>query len=247
MKTVLILGATSPIGAALSEQFSEGNRVILSGRNRTRLDSVAARCAKAGAFATKAVAADLAQTIQPIVEANAEWPIELIVDAASATSGASRVRDPDVPYSAMRGLIQADVLAHLDIYHAVADHNGRFPDVIFISTILSVVRTPGREIYSTTKRLMEIYLEKVALDDPNRRVLIYRIGTVISPEEDSQKAVLAASHAKQMFSSGLTVASYGRSGQILKALDTIHPLLLRTAVRIQRFLRSRRDHLPTAS
>lgn len=234
MKTILILGATSPIGAALSEQFSNGNRIVLSARNQARLSSVADRCVKAGAIAVRIAAADLTQTIQPIMEVNSEWLIDLIIDAASAASGASRVRDHDVAPNAMQGIIQADVLAHLDLYQQLAQLNGRHPDVVFISTVLAIVRTPGREIYSAAKRLIEIYLEKIATAKPDVRVFIFRIGKLIDSERDTLEAKVVADVVKHRLAAGDVVAIFGISGRILLLLNSFHPAVLNFAVKIHR-------------
>ncbi len=239
MQTILILGATSPIGAALSEQFSDGNRIVLSARNQARLSAVADRCAKAGALAVKIAATDLAQTIQPIIDANSECSIDLIIDAASAASGASRVRDPDIAPDAMRSIVQADVLSHLDLYRQLGRLNKKHPDVVFISTVLAIVKTPEREIYSTVKRLVEIYLEKLATAEPAVKVLIFRVGKLIDPKKDSPEAKAMAKMVQHVLSTGNSKVMYGISGHILIWLNTLHPILLSLIVRMQRIFRGR--------
>jgi short-subunit dehydrogenase len=239
MKTILVLGATSPIGAALCEQFSEGNRIVLSARNKVRLGMVADKCVKAGAVAIRIAVADLAQTIQPIISANSEWPIDLIVDAASAASGASRIRDPDVSPDSMRGIIQADVLAHLDLYQQLTLLNRKHPDVVFISTVLAIVKTPEREIYSTAKRLIEIYLEKIGSAKSGVRVLIFRIGKLIDPKQDSLKAKAVAVKVQQKLAAGNVTTLYGFGGHILLGLNLLHPKILNLIVKIRRVTRDK--------
>jgi short-subunit dehydrogenase len=239
MQTILILGATSPIGAALSEQFSKGNKIILSGRNQTRLSAIAERCTNKGAIAVRIAAADLAQTIQPIIDANSEYPIDLIVDAASSASGASLVRDTDVTSDAIRNIMQADVMSHLDIYQQLTRLNKKHPDVVFISTVLAIVKTPEREIYSAAKRLIEIYLEKIAAAGSNAKILIFRVGKVIDPKQDSHKAKAMAERVQREFSGKNITAIYGISGRILIGLSLLHPVVLNFIVSIQRGLRDK--------
>ena len=236
MQTILILGATSPIGAALSEQFSNGNGIVLSARNQARLNVVADRCAKAGAVAVRTVVADLAHSIQPIADANSECAFDLIIDASSASSHS---RDPDVASDAMGSIIQADILSHLDLYQKLARVNGKHPNIVFISTVLSIVKTPGREIYSATKRLLEIYLEKMAANEPDVRVLIFRIGKQIDPKKDSPQAAALAKRVQYEFSAGNTSAIYGISGRFLVVLKSFHPAVLNVVVRTRRILRGK--------
>ena len=237
MKTILILGATSPIGAALSEQFSKGNRIILSGRNQARLSTVADRCATAGSIAVRIAPADLAQTIQPIIDANSEWAIDQIIDAASAASGASHVRDLDVAPDAMRGIIQADVLSHLDLYQQLARLNRKHPDVAFISTVLAIVKTPGREIYATMKRMVELYLEKMQLSTPDTRILVFRVGKLVSADHDTDSAKQLAKNVAKAFLGNKKQVLYGTKGFALKILYVIHPALVSNIIRLQRKIR----------
>ena len=236
MQTVLILGATSPIGAALSEQFANGNRIILSGRNQARLSSIADRCSRAGAVAIRLAETDLAQSIQPIIDANSEWSIDLIIDAASA---ASRSRDPEVAPEAMQNIFQADVLSHLNIYQQLARMNKKHPDVVFISSVLAIVKTPEREIYSAAKRLIEIYLEKIRKTEPDVKVLIFRVGKLIDPKQDSPGAKAMAERVSHELSAGNPSAIYGIGGRILIGLNSLHPAVLNFFVKTQRVLRNK--------
>lgn len=234
MQTILILGASSSIGAALSEQFSKGNRVILSGRNQSRLNAVSVRCTRAGAVAVKIVATDLSQSVHPIIAINAEWSVNLIVDAASA---ASLARDSSIAPDAMRDIFQADVLSHLDIYQQVARLNKKHPDVVFISTVLSIVKTPDREIYSSVKRMLEIYLEKMRLSAPDVKILVFRVGKTINPECDNGEAIALARSVKSSFLMNKERVLYGAAGVVLRTLYVIHPALVGSVIRLQRKIR----------
>ena len=59
-KTILITGASSGIGEALAEAYAgPGVTLVLTGRDRDRLDAVAARCMERGA-AVRAATVDVA-------------------------------------------------------------------------------------------------------------------------------------------------------------------------------------------
>jgi short-subunit dehydrogenase len=236
MQTILILGATSPIGAAICEQFANDNRIILSGRNQARLNAIAVKCQKLGAVDVIIVAADLAQSIQSIIDVNSEWPVTLIIDAASASS---RSRDPDVAHDEIQNIIQADVLSHLEIYRQLATLNKFHPNVVFISTILSIVQTPGREIYSAAKRLIEIYLEKLRAAEPDVRVLIFRVGKLIDPKQDNFKAKVMAERVSRELSAGNVHVLYGMGGRILMIFNSLHPVVLKSFVNFQRLFRDK--------
>jgi short-subunit dehydrogenase len=218
-----MLGSTSLVGEAIIEEFSKDNRIILSGRNDARLTEVSNRCMRAGALDVKIVVADLSETIQPIVNANFEWPIDLLIDAASA---ASINRDSEVKPETIIQIIQADVIAHMELLKIISENNARHPNVIFISTILTRIKTPDREIYSMAKRIMEIYLQKIAKTKPNVKILIFHIAKIIDTKHDRLKA---KTMAKSLYLSSLEGGStiiYGLLGRILILLSLLHPKIL---------------------
>lgn len=235
MKTILILGSTSPIGAALSEQFSKGNRIILSGRNQSRLSEVAGKCTKSGAIVVNIVPADLSKSIQAILNVNSEYPIEIIIDAASS---ASTHRDTSLKLNTMVDTIQADLLSHLHIYQELTQLNNKSPDIIFISTILAIIKTPDREVYSALKRMVEIYLQIIIAAQPETRILIFRIGKLIDSKRDSLAAISLAERVKHDFLAGHNLVNYGFSGKLLTYLNAIHPTVLNFFIETLRRVRN---------
>lgn len=233
MRNILILGASSPIGTALAESFAAGNSLILSGRRTDRLEIAARRCEAAGSKSVLLAAAQLPGETGMLSDLAIRSNVDLVIDAASA---ASISRDDEIGPEKLQGLVESDVCAHLCILERLSDQ-GKYPDVIFISSVLSLVSTPSREIYSMMKRLMEIYLHKSRSCHPEARILIFRVGKVIDSRADSPAALALASRVREDFSAGQHEALYGGSGRILQVLNAIHPALVRLSVRIQRSLR----------
>jgi short-subunit dehydrogenase len=235
MKNILVLGASSVIGSALGKRFSKGNRVILSGRNYIKLKAVAEKCRESGATDVEIVLSDLAKSIQPIIDINLKWPIDLIIDSASA---ASMFRDEEIKPEEISILIKSDLISHLYIFQKLLRLNNTHPDIIYVSSVLAKVKTPGREFYSLTKRMTEMYLEKIIKLDSGTRITIFRIGKLIAKNQDNRVATEIASKVWTDFFSGNTIVNYGLGGHILLSLNIIHPVTINFVIKIQRFLRS---------
>src|SRR5579859_2125613 len=86
---ILITGASSGIGAALARRYARPDaRLALGGRDRARLDAVAAVCRERGALAAAAVVdvTDQAAMRRWILAADAESPIDLVIANAGVSS-----------------------------------------------------------------------------------------------------------------------------------------------------------------
>lgn len=233
-KTILILGSTSLIGAELSKKFSQHNKIILAGRNCFKLSRLAEECKKLNPVDIKIVATDFTWSIAPILEISKEWPVDLVIDAASASSS---YRDSSVTYSCIRDLISADINSHLDLLKELENLNKKHPDVIFISTALSEIKTPDREIYSATKRILELYLKKARLANLDLKVLIFRIGKVVDKKNGQKNAEKIAANLWRVWQTDKYIKAYGFGGNIMKIVYSIHPVLLKILVIAQRKLR----------
>lgn len=234
MKNILILGASSNIGAALSQKFSAGNNIILTGRNQVRLQEVSSQCMTLGANAVKAIPSDLALSIEPILNINSQWPIGLIIDVAST---ASSYLDREIHPFRMADIFQSDLLSRLALYKHLTDLNGVHPNIIFISTVLATLITPNRQIYSLVKRLNELYLTKIIHSNPKPRILIYRIGKRLNNKTDSLEVEKISALIKNAYEMRRIAVTYGVSGKILIVLNNLHPALSNFLIKIQRLLR----------
>lgn len=231
MQTILVLGSSSAIGEALAKKFSYGNHIILSGRNQAKLDEVAKNCLICGALSTAIVAVDLSKSVQPILEINIRSRIDLVIDAAST---ASRSRDSNITEIMMEEIIYADLTSHLALYTKLHQQNHEYPNIIFISSVLAIIKTPDKEIYSMLKRLLEIYFLKLMEAHPLRKILIFRIAKEIPRINNNQEAEKLAQKVQKAYDRNCEIEKYGLSGEILNYANLIHPILTRVMIAIKR-------------
>lgn len=157
-ETVLITGASSGIGRSLALNYAAaGRRLVLQGRDRARLDAVAADCERAGAD----VSADIVDVTDRdgmaawIERANAKKPLDLVI-ANAGVSGRS-LGDPDPLRTMFRvnvdgvfntiqpvlPLMQAQARGHIAIMSSLAAFRG----------------TPSAPGYTATKAAVRLYGE----------------------------------------------------------------------------------------
>jgi NADP-dependent 3-hydroxy acid dehydrogenase YdfG len=219
---ILVLGASSSVGAALSEVFSRGNSLILTGRNPGKLNAAACKCRDAGAVHVRYVEQDLALGVGAILEAIKGNQIDLVIDAASASSS---LRDPEIESKDIAGYVSADVLSRTVLMDHILINQGVAPAMIFISTILTLVKSPGRVIYTALKEIYESYLLKLKRGRPDFRLLIAYVGAVIDTERETPKPRKLASAVFEAFKKRRKKLIFGASGIALLILFYFQPVL----------------------
>ncbi|MEZ5258033.1 MAG: SDR family NAD(P)-dependent oxidoreductase [Ilumatobacteraceae bacterium] len=150
-QTWWVTGASSGIGAALARRLGErGSRVILSGRDETRLAEVAATVATETLtlpFDVRDEAAMLDATDRAI-----EWSGG--IDGFVANAGVSqRSRAVNTEMKVYRELIEIDLMSQIAATQALLPHvTGRGSgQLVFISSIAGKVGVPMRTAYSAAK------------------------------------------------------------------------------------------------
>lgn len=229
---LLVLGASSAIGGQLALEFSRGHMLVLVGRNRERLEQTARRCRENGAAGVTLVAADLESGYGEIEEAARD--VELVINAASATS---RLRDRDLDADALGSYAAVDLVAPVRLIQAISKQRGRAPlGVIFVSSLLAVVKSPNRAVYGGLKSAQEVILGQV-MEAPGRRLLIVRVGTPLPTEEATAQTVRLGRAARKAWEGNRQVLFYGLTGRMLSWLYLAQPLIFRVVVETQRKLR----------
>ena len=235
---ILILGASSAVGSALAAEFAPGNSLLLAGRERGRLAATEERCRRAGALDATSIAADLAEGTAGLLQAIDGSPIDLLIDAASAASGS---RDADMEHGQLAKFLCADLTSKMELLDHLLDRQREAPAVIFISTALVLVNSPGRAVYASLKRLHEAYLRKTSERRRDLRLLVVRVGTVIDPKNPSGKPEKLARAGGMGLTAGRTVMFFGVSGALLVGLFYLQPLVFGAATLLQRRIRQLRD------
>jgi len=234
---VLVLGASSAVGAGVAEAFSPGNRLLLTGRDAFRLGRAAERCRAAGASAVSGMAWDLRKGVGELGRAASGWRPDLVVNAASATS---RLRDGRIDPAEMEGLLAVDLKTPLDLVRSLLPERGGRPfGVVFISSILSAVTSPDREIYGALKRIHEISLRGLAASRPDLRLLIVRVSRRIPTDDKSPEADRLGAAVLKGYLEGKRLIYHGTAGRLAEACCNLTPRLFSLAVGIERFVHGR--------
>jgi short-subunit dehydrogenase len=231
---VLVLGASSYIGAALAESFCLDNDLILVGRNVGRLITATTKCRASGAAQVAYIEEDLALGVNSVLRAIEGKQIDLIIDAASASS---RKRDSEIERDELSHLVSADFLSRTTIMKHILHSQDAVPAVIFISTVLTFVRSPGRRVYTSLKELYETYLNKLKGDRPDFTLLTVYVGTLIDAKNESNKPQQLASAVVKAFDNKREKLFFGLGGVFFLVLFYFQPVIFYLVTLTQRKIR----------
>lgn len=231
---ILVLGASSYVGAALAEAFSPNNDLILVGRDVDRLMMAANKCKNSGASQIAYIEQDFGQGVSAVLQAIEGKRIDLVIDAASASS---RYRDTQIEPSDIPRYVSADFLSRTEIMDHLLRNQDSAPAMVFISSILTLVKSPGRKIYTALKTLNEIYLTKIKNSRPDFYLLIVYVATVIDAKHETNKPKKLAMAVSGAFSNKNEKLFFGLSGIFLLFLFYFQPILYYGVTIAQRKLR----------
>ena len=230
---ILVLGASSMIGSCLAAEFAPGNTLLLAGRNGKKLAVAAERCRAAGAVEAACVEQDLAQGTGEIRLRLADAPVDLLIDAASASS---RQRDGELRAAQLAPFAMADFTSKVELVDWLLTRQPRAPGIVFISTVLVKLMSPERLAYSSLKRLHGLYLEKAAAEHPDMNLLVVHVGSVLATDRTTPKHGRLAAAARRAYEQGRREISLGTSGRLFAALFQISPLAFLAVARLRRRL-----------
>ena len=163
-RTILITGASSGIGAALAEAYAaEDMTLILTGRDLTRLDAVAARCRDAGATVRHATIDVTERDFMArwLVDVDALTPIDLVIANAGisgGTSGAGGESEDQV-----RRIFAINLDGVLNTVHPLIEpmrRRGR-GQLALMSSLASFRGFPSAPAYSASKAAVRSYGESL--------------------------------------------------------------------------------------
>jgi pteridine reductase len=187
-RKVLVLGATGRLGGGVARALARrGDRVVLTGRDRGKLEALAAEVGPLPGAAAPFVRADLADDSAP----------EAIVDGIRGSLG--RIDDivvasgpsPRTPFEALRReelrhTIAVHALAPLLIVHALASDLTEARGTVVALTDAGVTRPYTNHVaYLTAKGALQTGLRALAVElAPEVRVNMVALGIVTDPEAD---------------------------------------------------------------
>ena len=149
-RRALITGSSQGIGFALAQGLAEaGARVVLNGRDASRLDAAVARIAGAVALAFDATRHDEVRAAVDGFEA-AVGPIDILVNNAGMQH---RAPLEDFPAEAFERLLQTNIASVFHVGQAVARHmiaRGR-GKIINIASVQTALARPSIAPYTATK------------------------------------------------------------------------------------------------
>jgi short-subunit dehydrogenase len=155
VKTIVITGASSGIGATLARQLSAPGRVLgLIGRNRDRLDAVAADCATAGSICRTGYLdiRDSGQLSAFIDNFDRDHATDLLIANAGILDGrhAEQVTESG---DIARQVLEINLLATVATVHAVlpAMCRRRRGGIILVSSLAAFVPLADAPAYSASK------------------------------------------------------------------------------------------------
>ncbi len=158
---VVITGASSGIGAALACRYARSRGVLgLIGRNRERLESVAARCRASGCEVRTALidVRDRAALAAWLNEFDRESPVDIVIANAGVQAGTTpegKLEDSDAAYA----LMQTNVLGVLNTLQPLIPamlERGR-GRIVIMSSIAALFPLPDSGAYSASKAAVLTY------------------------------------------------------------------------------------------
>lgn len=232
---ILVLGSSSYVGAALAEAFSANNSLILVGRRVDRLRVAANQCRNSGANQVAYVEQDFSLGTSAVLQAIEGRQIDLIIDAASASS---RYRDAEIESNDIPRYVSADFSSRIELMEHILQSQDIAPAMIFISTVLTLVKSPDRTIYIALKTLYATYLSKIKNSRPNFHLLIVYVGTIIDTKNDTPKPKQLAVAVFKAFNIKKGKLFFGLSGIVYLVLFYFQPVLFHGVTIAQRKIRA---------
>lgn len=179
-KTWWITGASSGIGAALSEALAtNGAKLILSGRNVEALNAVAAKC-EAGALVLPFEATDYSR-IPTLVEQAWSWSgrVDGLVNNAGISQRSLAI---DTVFEVYQKIIAVDLLAPIALTQALLPRmaGAGGGDIVAISSVAGIAGPPLRSAYSAAKAGLIGYHDSMRSETAHLgiRVLVVAPGSV---------------------------------------------------------------------
>lgn len=195
-KKVLVTGASSGIGAALAVQFArEGAELILLGRNRERLEAVAAGCAPAK---TAVFTADMAsrESIDSFVSEFEAAGLD--IDVMVLNAGISqRALTFETDIEVDRKLMETNYFGPVYLTKRLSGHilGKEHFSLAVTNSISGLFGFPLRSAYCASKHALFGFFESLEIENPGVRVTFIIPGRINTPISKSAVLGDGSTHA----------------------------------------------------
>ncbi len=178
-QTIWITGASSGIGKALAlGRAKQGAKLILSGRDRIRLEEVAAAVAATGGGETLILPFEVtdAAAMAAAVNTALEWTgsVDVLVNNAGISQRSQAINTSMQVY---RDIIEIDLMAPIALTQAILPHMaGRGSGkLVFISSVAGKVGVPLRTAYCAAKHGLIGYADALRAELSTKGVAVHVI------------------------------------------------------------------------
>jgi short-subunit dehydrogenase len=180
-QTVLITGASGGIGAALAKAYAApGVTLVLWGRDRQRLDTVAAECRSRGAAAeTESIDLLQMELLRPRLEQlDTRQPIDLAILNAGLGGTPPRENIAELPEQAY-AIATVNFTSPIVAASILAERMGRRGrgQIVFMSSVAGTFPLPMAPTYSGSKAGLNLFAEALGMRVKKRGVTV----TLIAP------------------------------------------------------------------
>jgi short-subunit dehydrogenase len=234
MKKILILGATSEIGKALSIIFGKGNHLILVGRNKEKLELLNKQCKKNNAKKIDLLCHDFSKE-KGLIQIDLFSNIDIVINLVSSSS---RVMDSKILFEDFTNYLVTDLS---NIFRMITDYiipNSKKIKIIQISSIIEQIKTPDRQLYGSIKTIFKLFLETLAKNKSNIEILIVNIGTMIDHKNETTKTNKVAMKIFEGHNLGCTKLDIGLYGSMLKIIFNLNPMLANSLIGFKRIFKN---------
>lgn len=161
--SILITGASSGLGEALSlEAAGPGRHLWLTGRNQSRLETIAERCRDKGAAVSgqQLDVQDAAAMATFVAKADTAKPLDLVIANAGISGGTGGGGESDAQ---AREIFDINLSGVLNTIHPAIEHMRprRHGQIAVMSSLAALRGFPGAPAYSASKAAVKVYAESL--------------------------------------------------------------------------------------
>lgn len=228
--TAVVTGASSGIGAAITEAFARaGANVLLVGRDQARLKMVAAAAAGTGA-STETLVADVRDEgyADAIVERTLDrfGSIDVLIPCAGIYAGGAI---EELPMEMFDQQLDVNLRAPYALVRAAVPHMARGSSIIFVSSHAGRVGFPQSAAYCATKGAIEQLTRALALELAPRDICVNAVAPGIILTAINRADIEGSAEYRQSLLDRIPAARIG-------SVDDVAPAVVFLASRGARYI-----------